>query len=161
MDIIEKLKNFSSREDIKNEGLQLTDGLVEGWYECSPVNCVAFATTGGDGVHFSVFKELALEESPIVMTVPMNFGEENLVIARSMQDFLRLGSRYGFFELEQLSYNFESTAQGIQEASSREAESKALLALSKEFELAPIEGVVYYIREVNEEFYSRLELKNA
>jgi len=70
----------------------------------TPLNCRTFASTGGDGVHFSflVRDGLVREESPVVLTVPC--AAANLVVGENLFDFLSLGSRRGYFGLEQLAY---------------------------------------------------------
>ncbi len=41
----------------------------------------------------------------MVMTVPANYGEENLIVGSSLYEFLCLGSRTGYFLLEGLTYS--------------------------------------------------------
>lgn len=84
-------------QDIKNEG-----------YESTPKNSLVFASTGGDGVHFSFLCDnFPNEKSPIVMTVPMN--DDNIIVGENLLEFLALGCRYGYFALEQLSYDRDET----------------------------------------------------
>ena len=77
-------------------------------YESTPSNVWTFASTGGDGVHFSLLDlgEGPTESSPVVMTVPMAFGdrEPNWVLGESLRDFLALGRGIGYFSLDQLAY---------------------------------------------------------
>jgi len=76
-------------------------------YDSSPINTKVFSRTGGDGVHFSI---LCLSENiqPIVMTVPMNFGNSltdyNLIIGENLNEFLSIGYFNGWFFLEELCY---------------------------------------------------------
>ena len=161
MKIIDRLREFGKTHDMERVGFILTDELVEEWYDSSPLNCVAFATTGGDGVHFSVFKDFDEDESPVVMTVPMNFGEENIVIANSLYEFLCLGSRFGFFGLEQLSYDFNSTVNEIENCNRSESTNPELKELSLEFGLKPIDDTARYVETVNAKYYSKLELADA
>ena len=142
-------------------GFHITEELIEEWYDCSPKNCVAFATTGGDGVHFSIFKDSDVENSPVVMTVPMNFGEENMVIANSLYEFLCLGCKFGYFNLEQLSYDYEATVQEIESCNKQELKNQELLALSIEFKLSPINEVTKYINDTNATHINKLELEDA
>lgn len=76
-------------------------------YESTPRNSLTFAETGGDGVHFGLvqMEGQILEKSPVVMTVPANYGEENLIVGGNLHEFLCLGSRMGYFLLEQLTYS--------------------------------------------------------
>lgn len=142
-------------------GLHMTEELIEEWYDSSPLNCVAFATTGGDGVHFSIFKDYDVENSPVVMTVPMNFGEENMIVTNSLHDFLRLGCKFGYFNLEQLSYDYEATVQKIEDCNKQEVKNPELLALSTEFKLSPINEIANYLNDSNESYISKLELEDT
>ena len=51
-------------------GLILNRELESGGYECSPLNALAFARTGGDGDHFSLLvQDGTIDEwSPVVLT---------------------------------------------------------------------------------------------
>ena len=87
-------------------GLLPMPSLQHCGYSCAPPNSLAFAATGGDGVHFSV---LRLPEGdptswPVVMTVPMNFSRSNLIVGSDLCEFLGLGIRIGYFALDQLTY---------------------------------------------------------
>ena len=160
MKTIEHLKEFSMTHDLESIGLIMTDELIKEWYDCSPLNCSAFATTGGDGVHFSVFTDKE-DLSPVVITVPMSFGEENLVIASSIYDFLCLGCRFGFFNLEQLAYEFEQTTNEIESCNEQMPNSDVLIELSAAFNLKPIKNVKAYINEANRKYANNLQLADA
>lgn len=84
-------------KDIKNMG-----------YWCTPENTVTFAMTGGDGVHFGFLfgPERSADDSPIVMTLPCA-DTSNIIIAENFLEFLSLGCRRGYFELEQIEYRPE------------------------------------------------------
>lgn len=77
-------------------------------YDCTPLNTRLFATTGGDGVHFSLLV-LSASVQPVIMTVPMNFGQTmesyNCILAENLEEFLSLGYFKGWFPLEQLFYD--------------------------------------------------------
>ena len=95
-------------------GLFLEDPLEPGrWdYDCTPVGATTFASTGGDGVHFS-----ALAGGVIVMTVPMQWADPNHVLGESLGEFLALGCRTGYFGLEQLAYQRAKTIEVLQQSS--------------------------------------------
>jgi len=78
-------------------------------YESTPVNSEVFATTGGDGVHFSLLNtNIGLDDKKvIIMTVPMI--DKIIILADSFDEFLGLGYYNGWFPLEQLVYNFNDT----------------------------------------------------
>jgi hypothetical protein len=92
-------------------GLILRRPIERERYEATPDNSLAFATTGGDGVHYSLLQleRDAGDLSPVVMTVPMNFGHENLIVGSDMKEFLCLGCQVGYFFLEQLTYDQSDT----------------------------------------------------
>ena len=46
----------------------------------------------------------------IVMTVPMQFHRPNIAVGSNLRGFLCLGCMIGYFNLEQLAYDYVSTA---------------------------------------------------
>ena len=118
-------------------GLFLAPDLKPSGYEATPACCRVFAWTGGDGVHFS-FADLGETGTPVVMTVPMNFDAENMVIGSDFQDFLALGLRTGYFVLEQLTYEPEvAVAELMRGISQPRAVRAALEDIRKTFGLVP------------------------
>ena len=91
-------------------GLILMAPPKHGGYWCTPRNSIAFAGTGGDGVHYSfvTMPDTPLDSSPIVMTVPMS-DYPNIIVGADLREFLALGCRFGYFSLEQLAYDFDNT----------------------------------------------------
>lgn len=78
------------------------------YHSCAPSNVLSFATTRGNGVHFSLLllDGVVSEDSPVVMTVPMAADENtNVIVGENLRDFLALGCRRGYFILEQLAYD--------------------------------------------------------
>jgi hypothetical protein len=73
-------------------------------YDSTPANATTFASTGGDGVHFSAVD--CEGAAPIVMTVPMAFDHPNQVLAGDLREFLALGANGGYFFLERLAYDW-------------------------------------------------------
>ena len=77
-------------------------------YDSSPLNAKIFAHTGGDGVHYSI-SELSDSIQPVIMTVPMAYGDSmskyNWILGENLTEFLSLGYYNGWFSLEQLAYN--------------------------------------------------------
>lgn len=74
-------------------GLFLEDpGQQRTWdYDATPANSIAFASTGGDGVHFSALAVGIGDAAPVVMTVPVAFDTPNHVVGGSLREFLALG----------------------------------------------------------------------
>lgn len=101
-------------------GLRLADDLEHGGYWCTPTNSVVFASTGGDGVHFSLLDTGSGfgDESPVVMTVPMA-ADPNWIVGEDLLDFLSLGIDSGYFVLESLAYgaDFEHDIRGSADSS--------------------------------------------
>lgn len=102
-----KRSNFSEPENMYFDpiGLVLFKDLKNMGYWCTPVNTTTFATTHGDGVHFGFLNspEGISEKSPIVMTLPCA-DTSNVIVGENFLDFLSLGIRAGYFELEQIEY---------------------------------------------------------
>jgi len=94
-------------------------------YSVAPPNSLAFASTGGDGVHFSLLERPDVEQAmwPVVMTVPMNFDMPNLILGSDIGDFLGLGIRLGYFDLEQLVYDREETISLLDRNAARPSRS--------------------------------------
>lgn len=143
------------REEI---GLLPMPSLRHCGYSQAPHNSLSFATTGGDGVHFSF---LALEDTatsfwPVVMTVPMNFGDENLIVGADLREFLGLGLRHGYFEPEQLLYKPDETFAWLDHDSDEEPPSadkvRALAAIRQTFEIRPWESHGPRIAELQAQF---------
>ena len=86
-------------------GLILFRDIENMGYWCTPENSVTFATTGGDGVHFGFLTNNGEvnENSPIVMTLPCA-DTSNIIVGANFEEFLSLGCRGGYFELEQIEY---------------------------------------------------------
>jgi hypothetical protein len=113
--ILEKLYSLAEKE-AQNEdatdifepiGLILMRPLMNGGYYCTPTNSSMFAHTGGDGVHFSFLHVdgNVTDTSPIVMTVPLGHSE-NVFVGANLFEFLCLGCQHGYFDLQELGYNF-------------------------------------------------------
>jgi hypothetical protein len=83
-------------------GVGLDEKLDDHRYRhCTPLNCRTFASTGGDGHHFSflVIDGAITESSPIVATCPGSYDNPSAVIADSLYQFLRLGCINGYDDL--------------------------------------------------------------
>lgn len=92
------------RKTLDDVGLLLRDSLL--YYDATPSNSSPFASTGGDGVHYSLLhiNGKATESSPIIMTVPMAFESPNHVVGEDLLEFLCLGCRFGYSGIEGLAY---------------------------------------------------------
>src|SRR5581483_8608045 len=84
-------------------GLTLLRKPASHHYWCTPLNCLTFAATGGEGAHFSF---LAVdgrvdEQSPVVVTNPCPTDFRHFIVGKNLNDFLCLGLRRGYFAMEQ------------------------------------------------------------
>ncbi len=123
-------------------GLNLFKNVEKMGYWCTPENTVTFASTGGDGVHFGflVGPDGITENSPIVMTLPCA-DTSNIIVGENFLDFLSLGCRGGYFELEQIEYSPEEHIAFLdsqQYSNEMESNEIALLqSIENEFSLKP------------------------
>ncbi|MET0134294.1 MAG: hypothetical protein ABW215_11950 [Kibdelosporangium sp.] len=124
-------------------GLRLDDPtrpVVVSDYAATPAGAIPFASTGGDGVHFSVVP--SANAWPVVMTAPMAFTTPNHIVGGDLREFLALGCRIGYFRLERLAYSWGrqdliSTLQTTTEPTRDPNEQSLLEALVAEFDLEP------------------------
>ena len=121
----------------------LPHSRLEHWiYEQTPPNCVTFASTGGDGVHFSLACDAQHTQltGPVIMTVPMA-SEPNRVVGRNLHQFLGLGLHSGYFVLEQLQYDLDATCAALDRREYEQylgsQELAALDAIRKELDVRP------------------------
>jgi hypothetical protein len=85
--------------DLHGIGLILQDELKTGGYWCSPKNALTFASTGGDGDHYSLLiRDGRIDDkSPVVLTRPAE-GTQHIV-GESLHDFLCFGMHGGYFQI--------------------------------------------------------------
>jgi hypothetical protein len=159
--------------------LILMKPLKQEQYDSTPINSKAFASTGGDGVHFSLIQENdeMSDESPVVMTVPMNYGNENLIVGSNVWDFLCLGCEVGYSFLELLSYGdsksdeiywlthpeewFTSLRSDPEPSLSIDIMMNLLALLRSEFDLQTWEDIEEKLQSLGEEYFSLLELRSG
>jgi len=62
-------------------------------YSCTPRNALIFGTMGVDGVHYVILQldGKVQEHSPVLQISPMDFDQEDSVIASSFLDYLAYG----------------------------------------------------------------------
>jgi hypothetical protein len=123
-------------------GLILLTEIKHHGYWCTPSNSITFAETGGDGVHYSLLVESDKvdENSPVIMTLPC--AENcNIIVAENFLEFLSLGCRAGYFDIEQIEYERDfHLAQLDSNKYSEEADEEQILLLKRiedEFSLVP------------------------
>lgn len=145
-------------------GLFLEDpSQARAWeYDATPVNATTFASTGGDGVHFSVVDAADRDDAAaVVMTVPMAFDNPNHILAGSLREFLALGSWAGYFCLERLAYGWgrQETITRLEAGRPPEDAGEALLLthLVEEFDVRPWRNVERRLGELDAMHRSRLQ----
>jgi hypothetical protein len=112
---LNKLRAFDTAHrngaDLSDMGLILSRAPEGVRSRETPKNSIAFASTGGDGVHYCLLavEEQITEQSPVVLVVPCNSKKPQLIVGESLSDFLSLGCIIGYFFLEQLVYDFDRT----------------------------------------------------
>jgi hypothetical protein len=144
-------------------GLLLHDDV--GGYWCTPTNAVGFASTGGDGVHYSLLRlpDRPEVDWPVVMTVPMQSDLPNLVVGSSLQEFLALGCFYGYFALDALVYaerdqTIAELERGAPLQDSWPEKERLLSALRERFTLEPWRGVGGRLEQLQREYGPLLEV---
>jgi hypothetical protein len=146
-------------------------------YESTPINSLAFATTGGDGVHYSLLtvEGEASDQSPVVMTVPMNFGKENMIVGSDIREFLSLGCQVGYFALEQLTYVssgmlywldhpeewFEELSHDPALRSGTELQRNILQLLRRDLDLEPWEQISERLQLLHHRFFPLLQFQEG
>ena len=143
-------------------GLNLFKTLECWGYWCTPTNTLSFATTSGDGVHFGFLCQegISLDESPIVMTLP-SADTPNIIVGENLLDFLSLGCRAGYFELELIEYEPEFhipflDSQSYSEEATKE-EMQLLKLIESEFNLKPWLGHASRLLELKNKYLEQLE----
>ncbi len=187
MKTLEKLWSIADKEAEKTKpefslvfapiGLMLIRPLAKKYYGSTPINSFTFAQTGGDGVHFSLvsLENKVSEDSPVVMTIPMNYPEVNLIVGENLFEFLCLGEQLGFFLLEQLVYNEPQTIEwllhpkifvekeyginpsGVFPPEAFREKERLLSILREEFELKPWSNLKSRLDELQSKFMGMLE----
>jgi len=108
--------------------------LGEGRYDwCTPLNCLPFARTGGNGVHFSFLTrdEKLVSRTPVIMTNPGGGDGRSWIVGSDLHDFLSFGYHCGYFVMEQLAYSLEKTLATFVSPESPEADKDLLISEEK------------------------------
>jgi hypothetical protein len=144
-------------------GLILERPPVHYNYDETPLNTTCFAHAGGTGVHFSFLHVdgRVAEESPIVMTVPGS-ASANLIVGGDLTEFLRLGCRAGYGELDALTDDLDEAVGRIVAAEDEfddldESCQSLFDALCMEFGLVPWHEIETRLRELQREHGPKLQ----
>jgi len=158
---LEKLWQLAKNDEMHFEpvGLILPKDISNWGYDATPTNAITFATTGGDGVHYSfICNEVPDDDSPIVMTVPMN--NENIIVGENIIEFLALGCRYGYFALEQLSFDRDGTIDMLDSKNFSDDyfdnEKELLGEISSTFLVQPWNNHAVRLKELESKYFNLL-----
>lgn len=142
-------------------GLILEIPPIEKHYWCTPTNVVTFASTGGDGVHYSYIKDFDSSNGtlPIVMTLPCA-DENNVVIAESFEEFFDLGYYVGWFSLEQLVYQEERAIDYFEKPDEelRDYAESRLGFLREATRIRPVPPKMERLKKLNEQYFGLLQI---
>lgn len=137
--------------------------------QTTPSNAIAFASTGGDDVHFSLVQHGRIlgDHSPVVMTVPMG-GEGvraiNVILGANVHEFLCLGCEHGYFDLEQLFYDRASTIAQLSSRPRNDCHKEAAATLAvyrQELGLTPWKDIGSRLQELEDQFRDILRFKRG
>jgi hypothetical protein len=128
-------------------------------YPNAPQNAFAFASTGGDGVHFCAL--LSPADAPtttVVLCVPLA-DEPNHVVGTSLPEFLALGCLTGY-HLDDLAYRGPGAMVDELQAGRPDEEPERLFllkALTEEFGLTPWPDVASRLAELQNQYAHDIE----
>lgn len=125
-----------------------------GGYWCSPRNSLEFASTGGDGNHFSfmIIDGQVSDASPVTMTYPAG-GVPNVIVGKNLHEFLCLGVETGYFVLENISLKRELAP----DPDMSDRQRSLLRRLAKRFDLRPWKDVKSRLRRLREKYQRHLD----
>lgn len=110
---------FQLENELSNEGLSLSQIGFQPLdqpelYPISPPDLIAFASTGGDGIHFGFLTEFhtvsTLEEAPIVCVSPTN-DPPIRYMAQNIQEFMNLAFSVPYVEMLESIWNYTNDNQ--------------------------------------------------
>lgn len=115
---------FQLEEELVKKGRSLSQIGFQpvkqfGPYPITPPDLIAFASTGGGGIHFGFLTDFQtcsnLNEAPIVCVTPTNYPPIRY-IARNIREFLDLAFSVPFVELLETIWAFENEQQALEVA---------------------------------------------
>jgi hypothetical protein len=163
------------KKDLNEKGL-LPFGDLLGYYFAvedldsrylnTPLDLIAFARPGVDGIHYGFLTDFGLvedlEEAYIVRVTPMDFDDPVKIVARNLRDFMRMVC-YSPISLHWLDMN--SSAEQCEKAKQLDAESLqdadsmgTREVFKKDFQLEPIEDIYSFLKSVQNERAGKIVL---
>ncbi|WP_391201487.1 hypothetical protein [Psychrobacillus sp. L4] len=113
---------YQLENDLSNEGLSLSQIGFQPIYQfvpywITPPDLIAFASTGGGGIHFGFLTDFHsvsnLSEAPIVCVTPTN-DPPLRYMARNIREFLNLAYSVPYAEMLETMWNYEDEKQIIE-----------------------------------------------
>lgn len=144
-------------------GLFLYNPPKNAGYRSTPTNSITFASIGVDGIHFGALTDGNEFDplSPVVLTVPMAFDAPNMIVGRTLYDFLCLGCRHGYSNLGNLHLKFEATIEHYcnpPDSFFDERSPNILQTLTDELKLRPWSDVRRHFDELQPQFMPLLRM---
>lgn len=156
-------ENPATLFDCASVGLVLRNESGPGTFEKSPRNGDCFATSGGEGVHFSLLMVPARppEKWPVVMTVPRAVERPNVIVGAEFREFLALGAKSGFTVLGRLAHDEKAGLNAILKGLTKSEDTRPELraAIVDRFGLKPWTHVGERLKALDTEFSRYLVLR--
>ena len=138
---LKDLRTFEGK--LQSKGLTIADlGFYFTTTNDSPLLPVnkfkIFAETGGNNVHYCYTEDDNENCDGVFLCVPA--APKIIYLGENLREFLSVGCIYGFGDLENLAFEFDSTIEEIRNASLAdlsEDEEEALSLLQEEFKISP------------------------
>lgn len=167
-DEIAARRGCSREVALDDVGLLLRDQACP--YDLTPRNVIEWASTGGDGNHYSLLRlgDRAPDDFPVVLTVPMALHEDksryNHIVGESLREFLNLGCYYGYFAIDGLAFEagHPELIRDLGQSQPLEDDWPEKLELLAEmrarFDLKPWPDVAGRLRQLKKQYFHLLDV---
>ncbi|MBT2730689.1 hypothetical protein J7E63_28150 [Bacillus sp. ISL-75] len=130
---------------------------VDSRYLNTPLDVIAFARPGSDGIHFGFLTDFGqrkdLENTYIVRVSPMDFDDPVKIVARNIHDFLRIlcfsPSVLDMVDFTTSERNLEKWVKECSQLSINQNKVRNMFCHT--FQLTPIDSLYEYIQKVKQE----------
>lgn len=164
--LLDELKAFRDKiaEDDQNALMPigfsyLLEELYWSGYPCSPRNSVAFASTGGDGDHYSflVAGNRIDENTPVILTWPAE--GDHYIVGANLREFLCFGMHCGYNQvLNVLEFPDSACDRWVDQRNLDQEQQELLRKLAAEFDLEPWANRTARFEELQELYLPQLEV---
>ncbi|OLS41299.1 hypothetical protein [Bacillus sp. MRMR6] len=125
-------------------------------YLNTPLDLISFARPGVDGIHYGFLTDFGgvgdLEDAYIVRVSPMDFDEPVKIVARNLQDFLRIlcftPNALDILDITTSEAQFKQDSDLFSTKNDDENQKRVREILQNEFSLEPIENLYHYLQQV-------------